>query len=74
MLKSLVILFSIFINFLIAQSNVNERYNNRPQYDVNNDGLVDEFGQCGGLDWEGPKACRSNLICFKRSKYYSQFL
>jgi hypothetical protein len=40
----------------------------------NNDGLIDEFGQCGGLDWEGPKACRSSLICVKRSKYYSQCL
>ena len=38
----------------------------------NDDGLVGEFGQCGGLDWEGPQACRGNLVCFKRSKYYSQ--
>jgi hypothetical protein len=38
----------------------------------NNEGSVDEFGQCGGLDWEGPQTCRGNLICFKRSKYYSQ--
>lgn len=36
--------------------------------------LVDEFGQCGGLEWEGPKTCRANLTCFKRSKYYSQCL
>ena len=38
------------------------------------DSLIDEFGQCGGLEWDGPKACRTNLICFKRSKYYSQCL
>ena len=30
----------------------------------NNGGLVDEFGQCGGLDWEGPKTCQTNLVCF----------
>jgi hypothetical protein len=78
MLKSIVIIFSVCIHILIAQSIIDERYNNnnriplKPQY--NNDGIVDEFGQCGGLDWEGPNACRSNLICFKRSKYYSQCL
>ena len=38
------------------------------------DSFVDEFGQCGGLDYEGQKVCRSNLICVKRSKYYSQCL
>jgi len=78
MLKFIIIIFSICINFLTVQSNINERYGNqipsRPPYNDNNDGLIDEFGQCGGLDWEGPKTCRSNLICFKRSKYYSQCL
>lgn len=43
-----------------------------PMVNNNNDGLIDEFGQCGGLEWDGPKICRANLICFKRSKYYSQ--
>lgn len=57
--------------------NVNPPVNNIPVNNNNpvvnnNDGLIDEFGQCGGLDWEGPKTCRANLICFKRSKYYSQ--
>ncbi|UJR33239.1 hypothetical protein I4U23_020694 [Adineta vaga] len=54
--------------------NNNNNNNNNNQNNNNNDGLIDEFGQCGGLDWEGPKACRGNLICFKRSKYYSQCL
>lgn len=50
-------------------NNVNNNNNN-----VNSEGLVDEFGQCGGLDYEGPKTCRASLICVKRSKYYSQCL
>jgi hypothetical protein len=87
MLKSIAIILTIYICFITAQSNMDERYGNRvpaqPQftgngYNVNpqnnNDGSIDEFGQCGGLDWEGPKTCRSNLICFKRSKYYAQCL
>ncbi|CAF0871904.1 unnamed protein product [Adineta steineri] len=118
MLKSITIIFALFINFIIAQQNIiDDRYTNRipppppppipfftggfnlnPQTsnintintinainnnknnhnnnnnNNNNNGLVDEFGQCGGLDWEGPKTCRANLICFKRSKYYSQCL
>jgi hypothetical protein len=90
MLKSITIIFSICISFLTAQSIIDERYGNRipspPQYinnsnkinspnnNNNNDDLIDEFGQCGGLNWEGSKTCRSNLICLKRSKYYSQCL
>jgi len=59
--------------------NMNLPNNNRINVNNNNNhndggGLIDEFGQCGGLDWEGPKTCRANLICFKRSKYYSQCL
>ncbi len=73
MLKSIVvIIFSICISFLPVQSDVDERHGNRIPSQTND--LVNEFGQCGGLDWEGPKTCRSNLICFKRSKYYSQCL
>ncbi len=58
------------INMNPPTNNNNERNNNNN----NNGGLVDEFGQCGGLDWEGPKTCGPNLICYKRSKYYSQCL
>ncbi|CAF0733327.1 unnamed protein product [Rotaria sordida] len=108
MLKSIIIIFAIFINFIIAQQNIiDDRYGNRiPQpssyfgvgygmnvpnnninmnnnnnnnnnNNINNnnkDGPIEEFGQCGGLDWEGPKTCQANLICLKRSKYYSQCL
>jgi hypothetical protein len=78
MFKSITLIFSLCISFLIAQSDIDERHGNRApapsQYVGNNDGLIAEFGQCGGLDWEGPKTCRSNLICLKRSKYYSQCL
>ena len=53
---------------MVNNNNMNMNMNN------NNDGLIDEFGQCGGLEYEGPKTCRQNLICVKRSKYYSQCL
>jgi hypothetical protein len=61
-------------NMNLPNHNVNviPNTNNNQNINNNNDGTVDEFGQCGGLDWEGPKNCRANLICFKRSKYYSQ--
>ncbi|CAF3170600.1 unnamed protein product [Rotaria socialis] len=107
MLKSILIIFTIFIKFINAQQNIlDDRYGNRipqqPSYfsagygvnlpssninmnNINNnnmnaissmdkDGLIEEFGQCGGLDWEGPKICKTNFICMKRSKYYSQCL
>jgi hypothetical protein len=57
------------LNPQINQVNTINNVNNN-----NNNGLLDEFSQCGGLDWEGPTTCRANLICFKRSKYYSQCL
>jgi hypothetical protein len=61
--------------YLDSIYNVNSpSYNNKNNYMNNNDGLVDEFAQCGGLDYEGPKLCRSSFICVKRSKYYSQCL
>lgn len=52
-----------------VNANINNNNNNK-----DTSGLVDEFGQCGGLDWEGPTTCRANLICLKRSKYYAQCL
>jgi hypothetical protein len=52
----------------------NHNVNTNNNHANNNDGFIDEFGQCGGLDWEGPKTCRGSLVCFKRSKYYAQCL
>lgn len=101
MLKSSLIILSIFIKFIVAQQNIlDDRYTNRisqqsvyygngyginiPNNNLNlnnnnnnnnvKDGLIEEFGQCGGLEWEGPRTCQLNLVCFKRSKYYSQCL
>lgn len=59
-------------NNQLLQHNLNINANNM---NINkNDAYVDEFGQCGGLDYEGPKVCRPELICVKRSKYYAQCL
>ena len=89
MFKSITILYAVLICVSIVRGNLDERYRPRPpppppQYlgtvynanaaSANNDGLIDEFGQCGGLEYEGPKTCRSSLICVKRSKYYAQCL
>lgn len=61
------------MNYDILRPIRNENINSNT-VPVAGDGLIDEFGQCGGVEWEGPKACRANLVCLKRSKYYSQCL
>ena len=86
----MAILYTLVICFLAVRAEIEERYQRLPgsqQYGSNayefnapsanpvgNDGLVDEFGQCGGIEYEGTTACRSKFVCVKRSKYYSQCL
>lgn len=55
-------------------SHHNSPVNINTKLNLNTDGLVEEFGQCGGLDWTGPSSCQPTFICVKRSKYYSQCL
>ena len=76
MFKSIFILFSISISVLLAQSDVDQRRGNQPSSSsqLHSTDLVEEFGQCGGADWEGPNRCTSDYSCVKRSKYYSQCL
>ncbi|CAF1145761.1 unnamed protein product [Didymodactylos carnosus] len=51
---------------------ISSYYNSANIVPSQNSQLVDEFGQCGGLQYEGPRTCKQGLVCFKRSKYYSQ--
>ena len=66
MFKSTVWFCLVCISVLLAQSDIDERLAKKK--------FVEEFGQCGGLNYKGPRKCRPNLICFKRSRYYSQCL
>lgn len=74
MLKSILILCSILISLLLAQTDIDQRRGNQPSSQIHSTSLVEEFGQCGGADWEGPQICPSDYVCVKRSKYYSQCL
>jgi len=71
MFTSILIIFSISI--IVQSDNINQ-HSLQLQHANSNNSLVDEFGQCGGHDWEGPTSCQSDLVCVKRSKYYSQCL
>ena len=71
MFKTILIVLSISI---IVQS----ASRNQPLLELSNaegnSSLVEEFGQCGGHDWEGSTKCQADLVCVKQSKYYSQCL
>ncbi|KAM0707419.1 hypothetical protein Q7P35_004064 [Cladosporium inversicolor] len=37
-------------------------------------GVVQKYGQCGGIDYKGPTTCVSGTTCTKANDYYSQCL
>ena len=36
--------------------------------------IVQEYGQCGGVNHKGATKCATGLFCFKNNKWYSQCL
>jgi hypothetical protein len=39
---------------------------------TNPSNLAVAWGQCGGVSWNGPKACEAGLLCSRQSEWYSQ--